>query len=119
MNHLALLFICILSLEVLLYSNFIVLLETNFRLLKKASNVLLNKNISDHWKELVIPAYAKQLMKTSIKILLILIFVSSLFLIIDFFVINFLTLVFSLLGIIESLGFMSGYIFLRQLYKNE
>ena len=119
MNHLALFFICILSLEVFLYSNFIVLLETNLQLLKKVSHVILNKNISDHWKELVIPAYAKQLMKTSLKILLILIFISSFFFIADFFISNFLTLILSLLGVMESLAFMFGYIFMRKLYKNE
>jgi hypothetical protein len=81
---------------------------------KKATYVIPQNNISDHWKEKVVPAYALRMMKYSLQILLILLLILSLFLIADFFINNFLTLTLSLIGIVESLVFAFGYVFLRK-----
>tara|TARA_B100000965_G_scaffold304092_1_gene262849 strand:- start:862 stop:1125 length:264 start_codon:yes stop_codon:yes gene_type:complete len=82
---------------------------------KKATYVLLNKNISDHWKENIIPAYSLQLMKTSLQMLLILILIICIFLIADNLFSGFLAFTFSLNGIIESILFAFSYAYIRRL----
>jgi hypothetical protein len=82
---------------------------------EKVTHVIPQDNISDHWKEKVIPAYALKIMKHSLQILLILLLIMSLFVIADYFLNNFLALTLSLFGIIESVVFAFGYVYLRKL----
>ena len=114
MIHLFLLLVCILSVEVFIRLNFLSHLDSILKVTKKVTYVIPNNNISDHWKEKVIPAYALSIMKYSLQILLILLFIMSLFFIADFFLNNFLTFTLSLIGIIESMVFAFGYVFLRK-----
>jgi hypothetical protein len=81
---------------------------------KRVTYVIPNNNISDHWKEKIIPAYALRIMKYSLKILLILLLIMSLFFIADYFFNNFLSFTFSLVGIIQSMLFAFGYVYLRK-----
>jgi ABC-type uncharacterized transport system permease subunit len=83
---------------------------------KKVTYVIAKNNISDHWKEKVIPAYALKMMKYSLRMLLILLLIISLFFIADFFFNDFLALTLSLIGIIESMVFAFGYAYLRRLF---
>ena len=115
MNHLALLLICILSIEVLVYFDFLTLLESILHVTKKVRHILLNKNISDHWKEVVIPAYALKIMKSSMKILLILLSIISLFLIADILITGFLKFTISLIAVIESIVFAFLYFYVKRL----
>ena len=71
-------------------------------------------NISDHWKEKAIPAYALRIMKYSLQIFLILMVIFSLFFIVGFFFDDFLAFTFSLVGIIESMAFAYAYVYLRK-----
>tara|TARA_Y100000588_G_C13435265_1_gene577498 strand:- start:94 stop:450 length:357 start_codon:yes stop_codon:yes gene_type:complete len=116
MIHLLLSLICILSVEVFIRFNFLSLLDSMLKVIKKVTYVIPQNNISDHWKEKVIPAYALKIMKYSFQILLILLLILSLFLIADFFFNDFLALTLSLIGIIESMAFAFGYFYVRKLF---
>jgi hypothetical protein len=114
MTHLLLVLVCILSVEVFIRLNFLSHLNSILIVTKKVTYVIQQNSISDHWKEKVIPSYALKIMKYSLKILLILIFIMSLFFIPNFFINNFIAFTLSLTGIIESMIFAFGYFFLRK-----
>ena len=114
MIHLLLLLVCILSVEVFIRLNFISRIVLILKVTKRVTYVIPNNNISDHWKEKVIPAYALKIMKYSLQILLILLLIISLFFIADYFFNDFLAFTFSWIGIIESMVFAFGYIYLRK-----
>ena len=116
MIHLLLSLICILSVEVFIRLNFLSYLESILKVTKEVTFVILKSNISDHWKEKVIPAYALSIMKYSLQILLILLLIISLFFIANYFLNDFLAFTFSLIGIIESMVFAFGYVYLRKLF---
>ena len=77
--------------------------------------VISSKNISDHWKENIIPKYSLQMMKYSIQMLLIFFLIILIFFIVDNFFNGFLLFTFSLKGIIESLLFAFIYAYFRRL----
>jgi ABC-type uncharacterized transport system permease subunit len=83
--------------------------------IRRVTYVIPKSNISDHWKEKVIPAYALKMMKYSLRMLLILLLIISLFFIADYFFNDFLAFTFSWIGIIESMVFAFGYVFLKKL----
>lgn len=116
MIHLLLLLVCILSVEVFIRLNFLSHLDSILKVTKRVTHVIPKSNISDHWKEKVIPAYALRIMKYSLQILLILLLLISLFFIADYFFNDFLAFTFSLIGIIESMVFAFGYVYLRKLF---
>ena len=114
MNHLVLLLVCILSVEVFFRFNFLSLLDSILKVTKKVTYIIPKENISDHWKEKIIPAYALKIMKFSIQILLILLCILSFFFIADIFLSGFLIFTLSFIGIIESMVFAFGYAYLRK-----
>jgi len=116
MIHLILLLVCFLSVEVFIRLNFLSHFDSILKVTKKVTYVIPKNNISDHWKEKVIPAYAVRIMKYSLQILLILLLILSLFFITEFFFKNFLEFTLSLIGIIESIVFALGYVYLRRLF---
>ena len=116
MIHLLLLLVCILSVEVFIRLNFLSHLNSILQVTRKVTYIISKNNISDHWKEKVIPAYALKIMKYSLQIALILLLIISLFFIIDCFFSDLLVLTFSLIGIIESMVFAFGYAYLRKLF---
>ena len=116
MIHFLLSLVCILSVEVFIRLNFSSHLNSILKVTKRVTYVITKNNISDHWKEKVIPAYALRIMKYSLKILLILLLIMSLFFIADFFYNSFLAFTFSLIGIIESMILAFGYVYLRGLF---
>ena len=115
MNHLILLVLCLLFVEIFIRSNYILLINSTIKVSKKATYVILNKSISDHWKENIIPAYSLQMMKSSFQILLILLLIIYIFIIVDNFFSGFLAFIFSLSGIIESILFAFSYAYIRRL----
>ena len=113
MIHLFLLFICILSIEVFIRLNFLSHLDSIRKVTKKVTYVIAKNNISDHWKEKVIPAYALKMMKYSLRMLLILLLIISLFFIADLFFNYWLAFTFSLIGILESMAFVFRYVYVK------
>tara|TARA_X000000950_G_C13799806_1_gene613041 strand:- start:819 stop:1175 length:357 start_codon:yes stop_codon:yes gene_type:complete len=114
MIHLLLAVVCILSLEVFIRFNFLSNLDSILKVTKKVTYVIPQSKISDHWKEKVIPAYALRIMKYSLQMLLILLLILSFFFIVDLFYNSFLAFTISLIGVIESMVFAFGYVFLRK-----
>ena len=115
MTHLILLFICFLSVEIFVRSNYISLIKSLVAVSKKAINIISNKKISDHWKEYIIPKYSIQMMKVSLQMLLIFLLIIFIFVFVDNFLSDFLKFTFSLNGIIESILFAFSYAFIRKL----
>lgn len=113
MNHFVLLIACILSIEVFIRFNFLSILDSILLISKKVIYVIPNAHISDHWKEKVIPEYALQIMKFSLKILIILLYILSFFLMGAILFNNFLMFILSFIGIIESIIFAFTYLILR------
>tara|TARA_B100000989_G_scaffold297592_1_gene283784 strand:+ start:2840 stop:3196 length:357 start_codon:yes stop_codon:yes gene_type:complete len=114
MIHLLLLLVCILSVEVFMRLNFLSYLDLILKMIKRVTYVIPKNNISDHWKEKIIPVYALRIMKYSLQILLILLLIISLFFISDYFFNDFFAFTFSWIGIIESMVFAFGYVYLRK-----
>tara|TARA_B100000161_G_scaffold260004_1_gene226564 strand:+ start:652 stop:888 length:237 start_codon:yes stop_codon:yes gene_type:complete len=75
----------------------------------------LNKNISDHWKENIIPKYSLQMMKYSLQMLLILFLIIFIFIIAENLFSGFLAFMFSWNGIIESIIITFTYAYIRKL----
>ena len=116
MNHLLLSLVCILSAEIFIRLNFLSYLDLILKVTKKVTYIIPKSNISDHWKEKVIPVYALWIMKYCFQILLILLLILFLFFIADIFYNDFIAFTLSFVGIIESLIFAFGYVFLRRLF---
>ena len=114
MNHFILLIICFLSVELLIRANYFDLISSTIKLSKKALYVLINKKISDHWKENTLPIYSMQMMKSSLHMLLVLLLIILIFFIADIFFNGFLEFTFSINGIIESILLAFSYAFIRK-----
>ena len=106
-------FICILSVEVFIRSNFISNCISHLKILKKATKLILRKKISDHWKEIVFLAYSVKMIKYSLKMLFTLGFILFLLLITNYFIEGFLDFTVSLFGVCESVVVAYGYLHLR------
>ena len=115
MNHIVLFSVCLLSVEIFLRSNYITLINSIINVSKKAISIILNKNISDHWKENIIPKYSLQMMKYSMQMLLILFLIIFIFVIADNLFRGFLAFTFSWNGIIESILLAFSYVYIRKL----
>ena len=115
MNHLILLLVCILSVEIFLKINPVFYITLIFITIKKVVYVSLNKKISDHWKEIVIPIYAIIIMKLSVQIFLIFLFIISIFLVAGIYINEFIIFLISFVGITESLVYICAYNFFRKL----
>ena len=111
MNHLILLIICSFSVEIFIRSNYIFLINSTIKVSKKAINIILNKNISDHWKENIIPKYSLQMIRYSLQTLSILCLIIFIFFIVDILFSGFIEFLFSFSGIVESilLAFIYSY----------
>ena len=114
MNHLILFVICFLSVEIFIRSNYLSLINSIFKVSKKAISIILNKNISDHWKEYIIPKYSLQMMKYSMQMLLILFSIIFIFVIADNLFSGFLAFTLSWSGIIESILLAFIYAYMRK-----
>jgi len=114
-NHLILFVICLLSVEIFIRSNYLSLINSIFKVSKKAISIIPNKNISDHWKEYIIPKYSLQMMKYSMQMLLILFLIIFIFIIADKLFSGFLAFTLSWSGIIESILLAFSYVYMRKL----
>ena len=114
MNHFALIVVIILSIEILIRFNLLNRLNLIIILINKASKIIISKNISDHWKEKVIPKYSIKIMKFSLHIFVMLISICCIFFIVNIINTGFLSYLFSIQGIIESTLIAFGYLYLRR-----
>ena len=115
MNHLILLVLCLLSFEIIIRSNYIILIKSTFKVSKKAIHIILNKNVSDHWKENIIPKYSMQMIKYSLQMLLIFLSIIFFLIIADNIFNDFLLFIFSFNGIVESILISFIYAYIRKI----
>ncbi len=115
MNHLILLVLCLFFVEIFIWSNYISLINSLIAVIKKAIQTILNKNISDHWKENIIPKYSIQMMNFSLQMLLLFFLIILIFIVLDNLFSGFLSFALSINGIIESILFAFSYIYIRKL----
>ena len=115
MNHISLFLICILAIEVLLRLRFSFFIKSIIKDIEKTINIASNSNISDHWKEKFIPAYSIKIIKSSSRIILILLLIFLMFATTEFFLHNFIDFVVSYLGLVESMFFAFGYFYFRKM----
>ena len=110
---------CFLSIELFLRLKFMSHVNSIARNTNKVFRVIISSNISDHWKEKMVPMYAFILLKNSLVILGILfliIFVFSAFIVLSS---KFLTLLLSITGIAMSIVISITYLKLRVIFLNE
>ena len=116
MFHFLILLVCILSIEIFIRLKFLYFLDLLCKVAIKVIHVIPASNISDHWKERVISKYALIILKCSIQMLLVLLLIISLFFIVDYIKNDFLKFSLSLVGIINSICFAFGYLYLRKFF---
>lgn len=85
----------------------------------KANKLIINKKISDHWKEKIIPVYSLKMMQGSISLLIVFSIIIFLFYLIGIIFSSFFEFVISLKGIVTSLLFGFCYLYLKNILRNE
>ena len=104
---------CVLSIELFLRLKFMSHVNSIGRNTNKVFRVIISSNISDHWKEKMVPVYAFILLKNSLLILGILfliILVFSAFIVLSS---KFLALILSVTGVAPSIVISLTYLKLR------
>ena len=110
---------CVLSIELLLRLKFMSYVNSIGKNTNKVFRVIISSNISDHWKEKIVPVYAFILLKNSLLILGILfliILVFSTFIVLSS---KFLVLLLSVTGVAMSIVISFTYLKLRVIFLNE
>ena len=113
LDYLYLVIACVLSIELFLKLKFMSHVNSIARNTNKVFRVIISSNISDHWKEKMVPVYAFILLKNSLLILGILfliILVFSAFIILSS---KFLALILSVTGVATSIVISLTYLKLR------
>ena len=119
MDYIYLVVACVLSIELFLRLKFMSYFNLIVRNTNKVFRVIISSNISDHWKEKMVPTYAFILLKNSLSILGILfliILVFSAFIVLSS---KFLTLLLSITGVAISIFISFVYLKLRIIFLNE
>ena len=104
---------CVLSIELLLRLKFMFYVNSIVRNTNKVFHVIISPNISDHWKEKMVPTYAFILLKNSLLILGILFLIILVFSAFIALSSKFLALILSITGIVISIGISLTYLKLR------
>ena len=113
--HITLVICCIVSVELIIQSDFMLILSSIRIISKKVLKVLKSEKISDSWKEKIIPFYAISMFKYSIKSFFIITIIVSTFFIPNFLISDFIYFSMSLIGITESIIFCIAYIKIRNI----
>ena len=117
MNYLILFILVVISSEILIKFNYIFLVNSIIKLNIKAYKIILNKNVSDNWKEKIIPKYSIRILKISLSMILILFVIVFLFFMAGLFQSDFINFIFSKKGLIASILFLFGYVYSKKLFK--
>ena len=115
MIHLVLIFLIIISFEIIKYFKLLFLIKNCLNLYKKLFKLFQFKNVSDIWREKALLSYSKNLLIISVKIILILFIIILLFIILIYINENFKDLILSLFGIIETTILFILYFYVRKM----
>ena len=110
---------CVLSIEFFLRLKFMSYVNLIARNTNKVFRIIISSNISDHWKEKMVPVYAFILLKNSLLILGILLLIILVFSVFVVLSIKFLTLILSITGVVMSIIISFTYLKLRVIFLNE
>lgn len=116
MIHFYMLLLSIFAVEIFIRLNFFLALNSLVLTSKKAVFIVSEKAISDHWKEKVIPIYALKIIKSSSQMLIAIIAIFSFIYILGNFLDGFHKFLYSIIGITESIIFVTGYIYIRRFF---
>jgi hypothetical protein len=119
LDYLYLVIACVLSIELFLRLKFMSYVNSIFKNMNKVFRVIISSNISDHWKEKMVPVYAFILLKNSLLILGILFFIILVFSLFIVLSSKFLTLILSITGVAMSIVISFTYLKLRVIFLNE
>ena len=108
-NHILLVFSCVIIYEFIQLVNFTNIVKSNLKIYQKILKLFQYKNVSDLRKEKLILNYSKTLLLVSIKIIVIIISILVFIIILNFLSTHYLNLVLSLFGIIELSVFFLIY----------
>jgi len=114
-THIALIICCIASVELFIRSDFKSSILSIMAFSEKAIKIIKSENISDQWKEKIIPFYAISMFKYSIKSFFILVITVSFFFLPSFLINDFIYFSISILGIIESIIICVVYVKTRSI----
>ena len=115
MKHLLIAIFIFSSIEIFIRSNYIKLVRSIIKLSDKSLKIILNKKISDHWKEYTIPIYSVQIIKYSVQILLIILLIILILLCLNYYFIGLIDFLLSSSGIIEFVLVAFIYTYFRKL----
>jgi len=113
-DHIFLVIFCILAYEIIIRSNLVQKTKDTHVILRKVLKVLPSKNISDHWKELMVPTYAFMLLRKCLQMFMILVGVILISLVFYALSPSFYDLVLSVLGVLESIAIIYIYNFAKK-----
>ena len=102
------------SVEIFMRSNFMQHLSIIYATIQTAQKVIRSSRISDHWKEKAIPLYAITMLINSMKLLITLASILTVFIILTLFSGSLEYLALSMLGVIEAIIIASLYILVRR-----
>ena len=119
LDYLYLVIACVLSIELFLRLKFMSYVNSIFKNTNKVFHVIISSNISDHWKEKMVPTYAFILLKNSLSILGILFLIILVFSAFIALSSKFLTLILSITGVAMSIIISFIYLKLRIIFLNE
>jgi hypothetical protein len=116
LDYLYLIIACVLSVELFLKLKFMTYVNSIFKNTNKVFRLIISSNVSDHWKEKMVPKYAFILLKNSLSILGILFLIIIVFYVFVIISGNFLTLVLSITGVAISIIISFTYLKLRMIF---
>ncbi len=115
MNYFLLILNLIIILELLKILNYLKYIDSLFKLTKKSILIISKKNISDHWKEKIIPHYSFLMIRSSFRMMLIFCLAFSSAILSSLIFNDFQRFLFSINGIISSTLFGFLYIYIKKL----
>ena len=113
-NHILLVFSCVIIYEFIQLVNFTNIVKSNLKIYQKILKLFQYKNVSDLRKEKLILNYSKTLLLVSIKIIVILISILVFMIILNLLFNSYLNFIISLFGIIELSVFFLIYHLIRK-----
>jgi len=116
--HFSVFILTVLIVEIFIRSKFSDTVASTVFWSAKAHRVLLSARISDHWKEVAVPAYSINLASQCLRILLIIGLMICCVLVTDFLVAGILVHIMSIIGLVESLVVSIVYFQVRRKLVN-
>ena len=119
LDYLYLIIACVLCIELFLRLKFISYVNSILKDTNKVFHIIISSNISDHWKEKMVPTYAFILLKNSLSILGILFLIILVFFAFIVLSTKFLTVLLSFTGVAMSIFISLTYLKIRVIFLNE